>query len=96
MSGATYRTNVPVRVETLIISGEPKRYSKTGSSGARITTTFCETCGSPILSWAADEPKFVNLRLGSARQRAQLTPKRQGFCTFPVLWAFDISAVPRV
>jgi hypothetical protein len=95
MSGSAYRVNVPVLVEKLNMTGEPRRYMKTGSSGARITTTFCETCGSPILSWAGDDPKFVNLRLGIIRQRAQLPPKRQGFCASAMPWAFDLSAVPR-
>lgn len=96
MSGAPYRVNVPVLVEKFIMSGEPRRYLKIGSSGAKITTTFCETCGSPICSWSGDNPKFFNLRLGSAKQRGKLPPKRQGFCTSAVPWAFDISAVPRI
>jgi len=96
MSGSAYRVNVPVLVEKLTLNGEPKRYMKTGSSGARITTTFCESCGSPIHSWSGDNPRFFNLRLGSARQRAQLTPKRQGFCSSAMPWAFDLGEVPRV
>jgi len=68
MWGPLVAKTLPVRVEKLIIGGEPKRYIKTGSSG--VSTTFCETCGSPILLWAGDEPRFVNLRLGSERQRS--------------------------
>jgi hypothetical protein len=96
MSGAPYRVNVPVLVEKLGIRGEPRRYIKIGSSGARIATTFCGTCGTPIYSCAADDPKFVNLRLGGITQRAQLPPKRQAFCTSAVPWAYDIRAVPKV
>ncbi len=96
MSGAPYRVNVPVLLEKFVIDGEPVRYIKIGSSGARIATTFCGTCGTPIYSCLAENPRFVNLRLGSATQRAQLAPKRQGFCASAVPWAFDISAVPKV
>jgi hypothetical protein len=95
MSGAPYRVMVPVLVEKLSIRGEPKRYIKIGSSGARIATTFCGTCGAPIYSCAADDPKFMNLRLGGVTQRAQLPPKRQGFCTSAVPWAYDIRTVPK-
>jgi hypothetical protein len=80
MSGAPYRVNVPVLIEKFVLTGDPKRYTKIGSSGAGVTTTFCDVCGSPIHSWAGDNPDFIYLRLGSARQRAQLPPKRQGFC----------------
>jgi hypothetical protein len=96
MSGAPYRINVPVLVEKFIIRGELQRYIKIGSSGTEITTTFCGTCGSPIYSCAGHSPPFVYLRLGGATQRAQLSPKRQGFCTSALPWALDISAVPKV
>src|ERR1700752_904857 len=79
MSGAPYRVNVPVLLEKFVIRGEPTRYVKIGSSGARIATNFCGTCGSAIYSCAETNPRFVYLRLGGTTQRAQLTPKRQGF-----------------
>lgn len=96
MSDAPYRVNVPVLIEKFVLTGDPKRYTKIGSSGARVTTTFCDVCGSPIHSWAGDNPNFIYLRLGSARQRAQLPPKRQGFCAAAMPWAFDLGAVERV
>jgi hypothetical protein len=95
MSGAPYRVNVPVLMEKLDIRGEPRRYIKIGSSGARIATTFCGTCGAPVYSCAADDPKFVYLRLGGVTQRAQLSPKRQGFCASSLPWAYDIRSIPK-
>src|SRR5262249_32342212 len=96
MSGAPYRVNVHVLLENFVLRGEPRRYVKIGSSGARIVTTFCGTCGTPIYSCAEDGPKFVNLRRGSTTQRALLPPKRQGFCSSGMPWAFDLSAVPKI
>jgi hypothetical protein len=96
MSGATYRVNVPVSTAKLTLTGEPKRYVKIGGSGAKIVTTFCGTCGSPVSSSKGDSPRFVYLRLGGARQRADLPPKTQGFCASAMPWAWDIDAVRRV
>jgi hypothetical protein len=96
MSGAPYRVNVPVLIEKFSVRCEPRRYIKIGSSGARIATTFCETCGAPIYSCAADDPKYVNLRLGGVTQRAQLSPKLQGYCTSAVPWSYDIREIPKV
>jgi hypothetical protein len=96
MSGAPYRVNVPVLIEKFNLLGEPTRYVKIGSSGARIATTFCGVCGTPIYSCAADNPRFVNVRIGSVAQRAQLPPRRQGFCASAVPWSDDIRAVPKV
>jgi len=96
MSGAPYRVNVPVSTEYLQLEGELSRYTKTGSSGSKITTTFCPTCGSPVYSSKGDSPTVVNLRLGGVRQRGDLPPKMQGFCGSAMPWAWDISSVPKV
>ena len=96
MSGAPYRVNVPVLSEKFSLSGEPKRYTKIGSSGSEIVTTFCGTCGSPLFSYKGASPRFVNLRLGGVRQRADLAPKVQGFCDSAMPWAWDITGVRRI
>ena len=96
MSGAPYRVNVPVSTAEFTLTGEPKRYVKIGGSGAEIVTTFCGTCGSPVYSCKGGSPRFVYLRLGGARQRADLPPKMQGFCASAMPWVWDIDAVRRV
>ena len=93
MSGAPYRANTPVLTENFTLRGSPKRYVKTGSSGAAIVTTFCGTCGSPIYSQKGDNPRYVNLRLGGVKQRAELSPSVQGYCRSAMPWAWDISTV---
>ncbi len=93
MSGAPYRVNVPVLTEQFTLRGEPKRYVKIGSSGSEVVTTFCGTCGSPLYSHKGDNPRYVNLRLGGVRQRAELPPKKQGFCNSAMPWAWDIGEV---
>jgi hypothetical protein len=94
MYGAPYRVNVPVLHANLDLRGDPTRYVKIGSSGDRVTTTFCGVCGSPIFS-SKDGGDYVNLRLGVVAQRAALAPQRQGFCSAALPWAFDITAVER-
>ena len=96
MSGAPYRVNVPVLPAKFVLRGEPKRYVKIASSGAAVVTTFCDTCGTPIYSCRRDDPQVLFLRLGSARQRAELPPRRQGFCDFAMPWAWDVGGVPKV
>lgn len=95
MSGAPYRVNVPVLLENFTLRGEPSRYEKVGSSGARSVTTFCAVCGSPIYSSRLEGGRHVNLRLGGVRQRAQLTPRLQGFCLSAMPWAWDVRDVPK-
>jgi len=96
ISGAPFRVNIPVLTRNLRLTGEPKRYAKRGDSGEDVTTTFCPTCGSAIFSCKGPEPEFVWLRLGIVNQRAELPPKRQGFCRSALPWAFGIADVPRI
>lgn len=56
---------------------------------------FCGDCGTALYSTSSDEtPQTFTLRLGWVRQRAELPPKRQGFCHSALAWAMDIRAVP--
>ena len=96
MSGAPYRVNAPAPLLGFDLEGEPALYEKIGSSGTRIVTAFCATCGAAIYSCKGENPRYVNIRLGGVRQRAELTPKAQGFCEAAMAWAFDIRAIPQI
>jgi hypothetical protein len=96
MSGGPYRVNVPVLTENLTLRGELTSYVKQGASGDDVRTTFCPTCGTPLYSCKGEAPAFVWLRTGSVAQRAELPPKRQGFCHAALPWANDISDIPRI
>ncbi|HVV32359.1 MAG TPA: GFA family protein [Vitreimonas sp.] len=96
MSGAPYRVNAPAPLSSFEVTGAPTLYEKVGSSGALITTAFCPTCGAGVYSCKAENPQYVNIRLGGMRQRAQLEPKAQGFCDSAMPWAWDIRGVRQV
>jgi hypothetical protein len=78
LSGTVFRTVVPVPEDKLSLTGKVQIYIKTGSSGAKRQQSFCPNCGSPIYATSVgDGPKIYNIRLGTARQRDQLVPKKQ-------------------
>ena len=96
-SGAPYRANVPVLAENFQLRGQPSTYVKTtAESGKPRLLAFCGNCGSALYSTGVEDQRIFNLRLGSVRQRAELTPKRQGFCRSAMPWAWDIRDIPRV
>ena len=95
-SGAPYRANVPVLLDKFHIEGEPRTYIKTGGSGKKIRPAFCENCGSALYSAGVESPEFFMLRLGAVDQRANLPPKKQGFCESAMPWAMEIGNVPVV
>jgi hypothetical protein len=95
-SSAPYRASVPVKAENFVLHGTPTEYVKTADSGAKRTVAFCGVCGTALFSTTTQDRAVFNLRLGWVRQRAELPPKRQGFCGSALPWAFDIRDVPKV
>ena len=96
LSGSAFRTVVPTNAGTFkLLAGEPKVYVKTGESGNKRTQTFCPECGTPIYSSAVTDPQIFNLRVGTARQRAELKPKSQGWCRSAREWVMDLHSIPQ-
>jgi hypothetical protein len=82
ISGTAFRWAVPVPEGAFKLrTGKPKTYVKTADSGATSHQLFCPECASPVYSTSIGVgPKVLNLRLGTARQRAELTPRAQYWC----------------
>jgi len=97
LTGTAYRVNVRVRKQDLKRrGGTPRTYIKTAESGNKRAHAFCPECGTPLYSTSVeDDPQFYGLRVGTARQRAQLPPKKQGWCRSAMPWAMNIDALPK-
>ena len=95
ISGSPYRVTVPVKAENFKLHGQPKTYVKIADSGNKRVLAFCADCGSAIYSTSLEDRAVFSLRLGPIEQRAQLTPKSQGWCRSALPWAMDIGHIPR-
>jgi|SRR6516225_8045271 hypothetical protein len=89
ISGTAFRWAVPVPEGSFkLLTGKPKGYIKTVESGATSHQLFCPECASPLYSTSLGAgPKVLNLRLGTARQRAELRPRAQYWCRSAQDWA---------
>ncbi len=98
ISGSAFRWAVTIAEEAFkLLSGEPKTYIKTADSGATSHQLFCPECASPLYSTSiGDGPKFFNLRLGTARQRAELRPRVQLWCRSAQDWGMDLGPVKQI
>lgn len=98
LSASVFRTAVRVPEDDFkILSGEPKIYVKTGESGAKRAQAFCPECGSAIYATSVGEgPKVYGIRLGTARQRAELTPKKQYWFRSALPWLPEIDSIPKI
>lgn len=92
-----YRTGVLVDVEDFHLrNGTPKVYLKTAESGEQRALSFCPECGTSLHGANVENPKTYSLRLGTARQRAELTPKIQIWCRSAMDWVFDLDAITKI
>ena len=98
LSGTAFTTYVfAPRAGFRLLTGTPKIYYKTGSSGAKRAQGFCPECGSRIYASAAvAEPERYNLRLGTIRQRHELRPQVQIWCRSALDWVMDLGSVKQV
>ncbi len=98
LTGTAYRVNVRVRKQDLVMhGGKPKIYVKTAESGAQRAHAFCPECGTPIYSTSVeDDPQFYGLRVGTARQKRDLPPKKQGWHRSSLPWTMNIDALPKI
>ena len=78
-SGSVFRTNISAPADTFrFVKGAPKEYLKMAASGARRIHAFCDHCGGPVYSCAAENPQSYSLRVGALKQRYELGgPRRQ-------------------
>ncbi len=99
LSGSPYRTIIPALEGTFQIeSGSPKIYIKTAEDGAKRAQAFCAECGSPIYAAPVGEAalQFIGIRVGSIKQKAQLTPNKQIWCRSALYWVQELSDVPKL
>ncbi len=98
ITGSAFRWAVPVaEADFELLTGVPKTYIKTAESGAESHQLFCPDCASPLFSTSiGDGPKWFNLRLGTARQRAELRPRSQCWHRSAQDWVKDIGQIEAI
>ena len=94
LSRSTFRMSIPTAKDAFsLCSGQPKIYVKTAESGAKRAQAFCPECGTAIYAAAVTDPQIFNIRIGTARQRAELRPKSQGWCRSARDWVMDLHSI---
>lgn len=95
LTSSAFSLFVPVPKEKFRLRGEPRVYVKTAESGNRRAQAFCPECGTRIYASAEKDPLVFNLRLGTVRQRAALSPRAQIWCRSALPWVNGLSSVPQ-
>jgi hypothetical protein len=93
LSGSAFRTVVPAKKESFRMTGQPRIYVKTAESGNKRAQAFCPECGTPLYATSPTDPQVYGIRVGTARQRAELRPQRQVWCRSALDWIRDLPNV---
>jgi hypothetical protein len=98
LTGSAFRANIQAPADTFrILQGEPRRYMKTGDTGAKRAHAFCADCGTPVYSSAPENPQTYSLRVGALKQRFELgSPQRQIWTKRRLPWVPLLSQVPEI
>jgi len=99
LTGTAFRVSIQVPDQDFAFTrGAPKIYVKLAESGAKRAQAFCGECGTPLYATSVgDGPKVYSVRVGTARQRNELTPKRQIWHRSALPWLpdFDVPTSER-
>lgn len=97
MSGSAFRVVVPaVEGSFRLLTGIPKTYEKTATSGNKRIQAFCPECGTSIYSASTDgKLGFFGLRVGTIRQRDALVPRAQYWYRSAQSWTGHIGGLPK-
>ena len=59
----------------LTLAGELKSYTVIGTDGSHVTRGFCPECGSPIVSYTAEQPNIKFIKAGSLDEPDWVQPE---------------------
>lgn len=91
----TFRTGVLVHRDRFTLTqGELKTYIKTAESGQPRILTFCPNCGTSIYGAGVEDQTYLSLRLGSARQSAELVPSAHMWHRSAMPWLSRLMDLP--
>lgn len=96
-SASAFRTGAVVpREQFRLTRGELKFYVKTAESGRERALGFCANCGTSIYGYAPEDPRNYSLRIGTARQRAELVPRLQMWHRSALPWLPGLQDIPSI
>ncbi len=97
LTGSAFRVTAQASEEGFsLTSGNPNFYTKIGGSGAPRLQAFCSNCGSPLYATTpTGSNRIFGIRVGTLREKGQLTPKSEIWCRSKLAWLPDLAEEQR-
>ncbi|KRA80524.1 GFA family protein [Altererythrobacter sp. Root672] len=88
LTGSPFGISSPVAIQDFVIeSGNLGAFTKQADSGRSLTRYFCPDCGSPIYTWAPDNPDVAYVKAGTFDEPELIHPTLEAWCGSRVDWA---------
>jgi hypothetical protein len=97
LTGSAYRVTAHAPAAQFVLrSGTPRIYIKTAESGNRRAHGFCGNCGTPLYATDVNEPRSYGIRVGTLKQRRDLSPRKQIWHRSALGWVNDLRNLDRI
>ena len=94
-SGAPFASGIVVMTVDLEISGTPKAYAVSASSGGMATRSFCSDCGTPLFTQSDANPQFTSIRFPSLDDASDFKPMLDIYTASAQQWVCLDKAIPQ-
>jgi hypothetical protein len=74
-SGSAFGMSMPVKKDSLTVTGLTKQSTRSADSGSEVTGVFCPECGVRIYHVLASAPDVVSIKAGTLDDTSWLRPR---------------------
>jgi hypothetical protein len=93
-SGAPFASGIVVMTADLEITGTPKSYVVSASSGSLVTRGFCSDCGTPLFTLSDAKPQFTSIRFPSLDDTSHFKPMLDIYTASAQKWTCLDQTIP--
>ena len=95
LAGSAFRWSVIIPESDFnLLTGKLKTFNKPSESGELLPLLFCPKCGSSLYSiYIREGARFFNVRVPTARQHAELSPKKQYWKRSAQKWLTGVNQI---
>lgn len=95
LSGTGHTSNAYFATEDVKIEGEPSEFTVIADSGARMTRSFCPTCGSRLFGRNSERPDLVAISVGCLDDHSWYSPQIVLYASRKHDWDITADHLPR-
>lgn len=94
-TGTGHSSGLLVPKSAFKLTGSPKLYERGADSGGKVSSAFCEKCGTPLYGITTSMPDIVFVRVGSLNDPSRFNPQMVVFAESGYPWDYMDPSLPK-